>query len=440
MGGELAQEREWSHERSLDWHLLERPEHRGVQTLVGDLNRFYRDEPALWEIDGEPAGFTWLELNDAPANVIAFARFSVGAERTRRLRLQLLAGAATRLPRRRCRGRAAGARCSTRTRPSTAARASATAGRSTPRSSAGTASSGRPSCSCRRSACSGWPPRAGRLGAVGDGEATQPHDLAWPAVPARRDVGREGHQLLVLLGERGARRALPVRRRGPRAALRADAADGLQLARLPAGCRARAALRPACPWAVGARARPSLQPGQAAARSVRQGDRRRRALGGGEHAAVPAGRARGRADGRRLGRRGRDAALRRGRYGVRLGGRPATRDSLERDRDLRAAREGLHAAAPRRARGPARHLRGPRLRRRDRAPDVARRHGRGAAPGAPHRRGGLHPRARAHELLGLLVDRLPRPARRLCGHRGTGASRSTSSRAWSRRSTARASR
>jgi 1,4-alpha-glucan branching enzyme len=82
MGGELAQEREWSHERSLDWHLLERPEHRGVQTLVGDLNRFYRDEPALWEIDGEPAGFTWLELNDAPANVIAFARFSVDAART----------------------------------------------------------------------------------------------------------------------------------------------------------------------------------------------------------------------------------------------------------------------------------------------------------------------------------------------------------------------
>jgi 1,4-alpha-glucan branching enzyme len=82
MGGELAQEREWSHERSLDWHLLERPEHMGVQTLVGDLNRLYRSEPALWEIDGDPSGFTWLELNDAPANVIAFARFSVGAERT----------------------------------------------------------------------------------------------------------------------------------------------------------------------------------------------------------------------------------------------------------------------------------------------------------------------------------------------------------------------
>jgi 1,4-alpha-glucan branching enzyme len=82
MGGELAQEREWSHERSLDWHLLERPEHQGVQTLVGDLNRFYRDEPALWEIDGDQAGFAWLELNDAPANVVAFARYSAGGERT----------------------------------------------------------------------------------------------------------------------------------------------------------------------------------------------------------------------------------------------------------------------------------------------------------------------------------------------------------------------
>ena len=49
MGGELAQEAEWSHERSLDWHLLERPEHAGIQALVRDLNRVYRDEPALWE-------------------------------------------------------------------------------------------------------------------------------------------------------------------------------------------------------------------------------------------------------------------------------------------------------------------------------------------------------------------------------------------------------
>jgi 1,4-alpha-glucan branching enzyme len=76
MGGELAQEQEWSHDRSLDWHLLERAEHSGVQALVRDLNRSYRDEPALWEVDFEPEGFSWLEANDAAANALAFARFS----------------------------------------------------------------------------------------------------------------------------------------------------------------------------------------------------------------------------------------------------------------------------------------------------------------------------------------------------------------------------
>ena len=76
MGGELAQEREWNHDSSLDWHLQDVPEHAGVQTLVRDLNHAYRGEPALWEVDFEPAGFRWLESNDDAANVIAFARFS----------------------------------------------------------------------------------------------------------------------------------------------------------------------------------------------------------------------------------------------------------------------------------------------------------------------------------------------------------------------------
>ena len=76
MGGELAQDQEWSHERSLDWHLLERADHGGVQTLVRDLNRIYRDEPALYEADYEPTGFRWLEANDASWNVLVFARFS----------------------------------------------------------------------------------------------------------------------------------------------------------------------------------------------------------------------------------------------------------------------------------------------------------------------------------------------------------------------------
>jgi 1,4-alpha-glucan branching enzyme len=74
MGGELAQEREWSHERSLDWHLLENPEHAGVQALVRDLNRVYRERPALWEIDDDSRGFWWLEPNDAANNVVAFCR------------------------------------------------------------------------------------------------------------------------------------------------------------------------------------------------------------------------------------------------------------------------------------------------------------------------------------------------------------------------------
>jgi 1,4-alpha-glucan branching enzyme len=81
MGGELAQEAEWSHERSLDWHLLEQAENAGVQALVRDLNRVLHSEPALYEQDFDPAGFWWLEANDANANVLAFARASKNAER-----------------------------------------------------------------------------------------------------------------------------------------------------------------------------------------------------------------------------------------------------------------------------------------------------------------------------------------------------------------------
>ena len=76
MGGELAQEQEWSYQRSIDWHLLERPEHAGVQRLVRDLNHRLRPEPALYEQDFDPAGFWWLEANDAASNVFAFARAS----------------------------------------------------------------------------------------------------------------------------------------------------------------------------------------------------------------------------------------------------------------------------------------------------------------------------------------------------------------------------
>ena len=76
MGGELAQEQEWSHERSLDWHLLGQPRNAGAQRLVRDLNRLYRATPALWELDADPAGFRWLVVDDRDANVVAFARFA----------------------------------------------------------------------------------------------------------------------------------------------------------------------------------------------------------------------------------------------------------------------------------------------------------------------------------------------------------------------------
>jgi 1,4-alpha-glucan branching enzyme len=80
MGQEFAQQEEWSAERSLDWHLLEAEDgpgtHRGVQSLVRDLNHAYRDEPALWQRDGDPEGFYWIEANDAENSVVAFARTS----------------------------------------------------------------------------------------------------------------------------------------------------------------------------------------------------------------------------------------------------------------------------------------------------------------------------------------------------------------------------
>ena len=100
MGGEFAQEQEWSHERSLDWHLLERPAHHGVQSLVGDLNRVYRDEPALWELDGGAGG---LLLARAERRGRQRDRVRALLDRGRPrpgLRLQLLAGAASGLPRR----------------------------------------------------------------------------------------------------------------------------------------------------------------------------------------------------------------------------------------------------------------------------------------------------------------------------------------------------
>ncbi len=74
MGDEVAQWREWSHEESVDWHLLEHAPHRGVMRLVRDLNRLYRAEPALHRLDCEPGGFEWLEAGNAAESVLVYER------------------------------------------------------------------------------------------------------------------------------------------------------------------------------------------------------------------------------------------------------------------------------------------------------------------------------------------------------------------------------
>jgi 1,4-alpha-glucan branching enzyme len=78
MGGEFGQSNEWYHETSLQWHLLDQgPYHRGVSSLVRDLNRLYREERALHQLDHDPAGFVWMDCRDNEQGVIAFVRFAL---------------------------------------------------------------------------------------------------------------------------------------------------------------------------------------------------------------------------------------------------------------------------------------------------------------------------------------------------------------------------
>jgi 1,4-alpha-glucan branching enzyme len=75
MGGEFGQTSEWDHERSLDWDLLEAgPYHRGLQRFIQDLNRLYREQPALHERDDDPGGFQWIDCHDADQSVVSFER------------------------------------------------------------------------------------------------------------------------------------------------------------------------------------------------------------------------------------------------------------------------------------------------------------------------------------------------------------------------------
>jgi 1,4-alpha-glucan branching enzyme len=80
MGGEFGQWAEWSHESSLDWHLLDQPTHQGVQRLVRDLNLLHRQEPALHQGDFDPAGFEWVDFRDRSQSTISFLRRAQSTE------------------------------------------------------------------------------------------------------------------------------------------------------------------------------------------------------------------------------------------------------------------------------------------------------------------------------------------------------------------------
>ena len=74
MGCEFGQWREWNHDESLDWHLLEYAEHRGIQQWVRDLNRTLAEQPALHQVDFDHTGFEWLDCSDFEGSVVSFLR------------------------------------------------------------------------------------------------------------------------------------------------------------------------------------------------------------------------------------------------------------------------------------------------------------------------------------------------------------------------------
>ncbi|HAR33765.1 MAG TPA: 1,4-alpha-glucan branching enzyme, partial [Desulfobacter sp.] len=75
MGGEIGQIREWNHDSSLDWHLLENPLNKGLQRWIEDLNQFYRRTPAMHSGDFSPQGFQWIDCHDVQQSTLSFLRF-----------------------------------------------------------------------------------------------------------------------------------------------------------------------------------------------------------------------------------------------------------------------------------------------------------------------------------------------------------------------------
>jgi 1,4-alpha-glucan branching enzyme len=82
MGDEFGQVREWNHDSSLEWHVLQYPVHAGMQKWVAELNRTYREQPALHEFDTDAAGFEWVDANDSANSVLSFLRKGKSAHDT----------------------------------------------------------------------------------------------------------------------------------------------------------------------------------------------------------------------------------------------------------------------------------------------------------------------------------------------------------------------
>ena len=140
MGAELGQVGEWSHLQSIEWHLLDLPDHQGVQDLVRQLNRLYVERPALWRDDFSPEGFRWIDANDADESVLSFLRMA--PELGDRATVACVANL-TPVPRQPYRvglpEGACGSSCSTPTTPSSAVAGWATAARCGPTPCPGTA-------------------------------------------------------------------------------------------------------------------------------------------------------------------------------------------------------------------------------------------------------------------------------------------------------------
>ncbi len=94
MGSEFGQWREWSHDESLDWHLLDHEDHRGLQRWVRDLNRALLEQPALHQVDFDHTGFEWIDCSDIEGSIVSFRPSCARSIGLRRRGGQLHAGAA----------------------------------------------------------------------------------------------------------------------------------------------------------------------------------------------------------------------------------------------------------------------------------------------------------------------------------------------------------